>query len=120
MRNEHLGVLLTAIIFSAIHLEFFGFLPRFVLGMMLGYLFLFTKNLWVPIFAHFVNNVSSIIIFYLHYNGYINVKMENFGAMPGILAILISLILTVWIFSFIKKNPWAKAETKDAGTLPDV
>lgn len=120
MRNKHLAVLFTAIIFSAIHLEFFGFLPRFVLGLMLGYMFVYTKNLWVPIFAHFVNNASSIIIFYLHYNGYINVKMENFGAIPGILAISISLILTIWIFSFIKKNPWSKAETKGAGTLPDV
>ncbi len=119
-RNKHVGVLLTAILFSAVHFEFFGFLPRFVLGMMLGYLFLYTRNLWVPIFAHFVNNASSIIIFYLHYNGYINVKMENFGAMPSVYAISVSLILTVWVFYFIWKNPWVKAEAEEVGNLPEL
>jgi hypothetical protein len=107
-RNKHVGVWLTAILFSAVHLEFFGFLPRFVLGLMLGYLYVYTRNLWAPVFAHFVNNASSVIIFYLHYNGYIHVKMENFGAMPGVYAISTSLILTIWIFYFIGRSPWVK------------
>ncbi|MBE0651517.1 MAG: CPBP family intramembrane metalloprotease [Bacteroidales bacterium] len=115
LRNKHVGVWLTAILFSAVHLEFFGFLPRLVLGLMLGYLYVYSRNLWVPIFAHFVNNASSIIIFYLHYNGYIHVKMENFGAMPGVTAIVTSLILTLWIFYFIKKNPWVKVKEKEVG-----
>jgi len=103
-KNGHVAVWITAIIFSAVHLEFFGFLPRFVLGLMLGYLYLYTRNLWVPVFAHFVNNASSIIIFYLHYNGHIAVKMKDFGAIPGFFAISVSLILTAWIYYFIEKK----------------
>lgn len=112
-KNGHVAVWITAIIFSAVHLEFFGFLPRFVLGLMLGYLYLYTRNLWVPVFAHFVNNASSIIIFYLHYNGHIAVKMKDFGAIPGIFAVSFSLILTAWIFYFIEKNPRAKGEENE-------
>lgn len=115
-RNGHLAVWVTAVIFSAAHFEFFGFLPRFILGLMLGYLFLYTRNLWISVFAHFVNNASSIIIFYLHYNGNIAVKMKNFGAMPGLFAISFSLILTVWIFYFIWKNPWSQKEEKKKGS----
>lgn len=52
----HLAVWITAIIFSAIHLQFEGFIPRMVLGAALGYLFYWTRNLWIPIAAHFVFN----------------------------------------------------------------
>ena len=114
-KNGHVAVWVTAIVFSAVHLEFFGFLPRFILGLMLGYLYLYTRNLWVPVFAHFVNNASSIIIFYLHYNGHIDVKMKDFGAMPGVFAISFSLILTAWIFYFIWRSPLAKLEEKNGG-----
>lgn len=112
-KSGHVAVWITAILFSAVHLEFFGFLPRFVLGLMLGYLYMYTRNLWVPIFAHFVNNASSIIIFYLNYNGHIAVKMKDFGAMPGIFAVSFSLILTVWIYYFISRSSWGRSQEKD-------
>ena len=59
--NIHAGILITAIIFSAIHLQFFGFIPRFVLGALLGYLFVWSRNLWVPIIAHALNNALVVI-----------------------------------------------------------
>ena len=62
--SEHGAIWLTAILFSAIHLQFQGFLPRMLLGAVLGYLFLGSKNLWVPIFAHFVFNASQLLIQY--------------------------------------------------------
>lgn len=60
-RNTHLGILFTAIIFSAIHFQFFGFFPRMILGMVLGYLYVYSKSLWVPIVAHALNNALTII-----------------------------------------------------------
>lgn len=63
--NKHLAVWLTAILFSAIHIQFFGFIPRMLLGAVLGYLYLFTNNLWVPIIAHAVNNSIGVIIAYI-------------------------------------------------------
>ncbi len=100
-RNVHWGVVLTAILFSAMHMQFYGFLPRFALGLMLGYLFVFSGNLWLPIVAHFVNNASSVIIYYLHYNGFIKIKMEDFGATSNVFYIAGSLLMTLWLFSIL-------------------
>ena len=46
-------------------MQFFGFLPRFFLGMVLGYLFYYSGNLWMPIIAHFTNNALAILLMYL-------------------------------------------------------
>lgn len=58
------AVWLTAILFSALHFQFEGFLPRVVLGALLGYAFLWTKNLWVPMIMHFVNNATPVFGMY--------------------------------------------------------
>jgi len=100
-KNIHIAVILSAIIFSAIHLQFYGFLPRLVLGMLLGYLFVITGNLWVPIFVHFLNNASSAIIYYLHDNGYIKTSMEDFGASSNIIYIIGSFLITLWLLTII-------------------
>lgn len=96
-KSSHLAVIITAFLFSAIHFQFYGFLPRFLLGLILGYSFVFSRNLWAPIFLHFVNNASSVIVYYLHYNGYIKISMENFGASPNLVYIIGSLLATIWL-----------------------
>jgi membrane protease YdiL (CAAX protease family) len=60
IRNTHAVIWLVAVIFSAIHLQFYGFLPRMLLGAFLGYLLYLTDNLWVPVTAHFVNNALGV------------------------------------------------------------
>lgn len=100
-KNIHIAVLLSSIIFSAIHLQFYGFLPRLILGMILGYLFVFTGNLWVPIAAHFVNNASSAVIFYLHSNDYINIPMDDFGTTTNVVYVIGSLLISVWLMTII-------------------
>jgi membrane protease YdiL (CAAX protease family) len=60
-RSGHIAVWITAIIFSAIHFQFFGFIPRFILGLVFGYLFLWSGTLWLPIIAHFVNNAVPVV-----------------------------------------------------------
>lgn len=60
-RSIHLGIIITAIIFSAIHFQFFGFFPRVILGVILGYLYIYSRSLWIPIIAHTVNNGLTII-----------------------------------------------------------
>lgn len=62
--NSHLGIWLTAAIFSALHLQFFGFLPRLLLGALFGYLLEWTGTLWLPIIAHFINNATGVLVFF--------------------------------------------------------
>jgi membrane protease YdiL (CAAX protease family) len=64
-RSIHWGIILAALLFSFFHFEFYGFLPRFLLGVFFGYLFAWTSSIWVPILAHFTNNF--IIIGYSFY-----------------------------------------------------
>jgi len=101
IKNIHVAVILSAVLFSAIHLQFYGFLPRLMLGIILGYLFVFTGNLWVPILVHFLNNASSAIVYYLHDNGYIKISMEDFGASQNTVYIIGSLLITLWLLTII-------------------
>lgn len=63
--TSHLAVWGIAIVFSAFHVQFFGFFPRMILGAWLGYLLLWTRSLWVPIIAHALNNSLVVISSYL-------------------------------------------------------
>ena len=63
-RSGHAAVWTSAVIFSLIHFQFYGFLPRMLLGALLGYLFLYTRNLWIPILFHFINNAIVILVHY--------------------------------------------------------
>jgi len=77
MKNPHVAIWLAALIFSAIHMQFQGFLPRMLLGAILGYLYHWTGNLWVPIFAHLVNNGVQIVGQYFFQKGMIEINMEE-------------------------------------------
>lgn len=63
-RSPVIAIWLTALIFSFIHFQFEGFFPRAVLGIVLGYVYYWTKNLWVPIFAHAFNNGIQVLAVY--------------------------------------------------------
>ncbi|MDF9831577.1 CPBP family intramembrane glutamic endopeptidase [Parabacteroides sp. PF5-6] len=61
MPNPHAVIWVTAILFSAIHLQFYGFIPRLLIGAYLGYLLFWSRNIWVPVIAHFLNNAVAVI-----------------------------------------------------------
>jgi uncharacterized protein len=61
IKSIHITVWLTAIIFSAFHMQFSGFLPRTILGALLGYVYIYTGNLWLPIIGHFINNGLAVV-----------------------------------------------------------
>ncbi|SKB73012.1 CPBP family intramembrane glutamic endopeptidase [Daejeonella lutea] len=64
--NKHLAIWLTAIIFSAIHVQFYGFLPRMLLGALFGYLLVWSGTIWIPILTHFMNNAVAVITAYVY------------------------------------------------------
>jgi len=77
MKNQHVAIWVAALIFSAIHMQFQGFLSRILLGGILGYLYHWTGNLWVAIFAHLVNNAAQIVGQYFFQKGMIEINMEE-------------------------------------------
>ena len=62
--SPHISILITSFLFSLIHMQFFGFIPRFLLGALLGYLFYYSRNLWMPVIAHFMNNAIYVFLMY--------------------------------------------------------
>jgi hypothetical protein len=65
-RNIHIAIWITAALFSLIHMQFYGFLPRLLMGAVLGYLVIWSGSLWTAILAHFVNNATAFILFQLY------------------------------------------------------
>ena len=59
--NPHTVIWIAAALFSAFHLQFYGFLPRMLLGAYFGYLLYWGKSIWLPVFAHFTNNAVAVI-----------------------------------------------------------
>lgn len=94
------GILITAFIFSAIHFQFLTFLPRFFMGILLGYLFIWSKNLLLPILAHFLHNSVSIFIGLSAAPEDINKPDSlNFYLVLGALAVLSLVCYRFYLFS---------------------
>lgn len=104
--NPHVAIIVTGIIFSAIHLQFYGFLPRMVLGILLGYLFWWTGNLTFSIIAHFVNNAFTLILIILRNLEFISLDIENTISVPIEVALgsLVSFAGLTAIFWICRKN----------------
>ena len=106
-KNIHLAVIFSAILFSAFHLQFYGFLPRFMLGVLLGYLFVWSKSIWVPIFIHFLNNTIAIIVSFLFNKGVISFGIESVESYDNSVywgSILLIIIFIILIFLNEKKK----------------
>ncbi len=102
-RSDHLAVWITSLIFSAIHFQFYGFLPRFILGLIFGYLFLWTGNLWLPVTAHFVNNAVPTVWSYI--KGWETINDAS-AAVPGkqIGGLILSLLAGSIILLYFRRQ----------------
>ncbi|MFT5885630.1 MAG: membrane protease YdiL (CAAX protease family) [Arcticibacterium sp.] len=101
--NPHVAIWVAAIIFSAIHMQFYGFLPRIMLGALFGYFYLWTGNIWVPIAAHIFNNGFAVVMFYLSHTGVISTDLEELETFP-IPAVIASLVLTGGLMWYFQKQ----------------
>jgi len=102
-RNPHVAIWFAAAFFSAFHLQFFGFFPRLFMGAVLGYLYYWSRNLWVPIIFHFLNNglqVTAIYLAQLEIHSY-DVESTERAPLP---AVAVSFLLLAGLLYYCKKN----------------
>jgi hypothetical protein len=118
-KNTHLAVMVSAFIFAAIHLQFYGFLPRFLLGVALGYLYFWSGSLWLPIAAHFANNFLSVSVEFLYRKGLIQTNAENFGTDNAIWLTTTSIAMVCGILYYIYKLSYTPKITEQ-GNEPDI
>jgi len=100
-RNIHAAVIISSFIFSALHLQFYGFIPRLVLGLIFGYLFVWTNSLWIPVILHFIFNASAVVVAYLFNRGVIDIDVESFGTTSNMVYVVLSILLTVFFLGMI-------------------
>lgn len=106
--NPHVAIFLSAAIFSFIHFQFYGFLPRLFLGLLLGYMFYVSGSLWTSIVMHFVNNGSVVVLYYLNAKGVIDIDAEHFGETQNVWLLATSAVLTVALIVWSWRNSSAK------------
>lgn len=116
-KNVHWGIFIAAFLFSAIHMQFLTFLPRFFLGIVFGYLLVWTRSLWVPILAHFFNNGFAVIVSYLTQKQNIGEDVENIGQSNNffwlsLFNLLIVSLLLFFIYKFETGIKFKESENK--------
>ena len=113
--NIHIAIFITALIFSAFHLHFSGLFPRILLGLVLGYLFYWSKSLWIPIIAHFLNNAMLVVVSYPDFKSFnfiqndqhLDSSIVNDTSIYLVFFSFISVMLLMFLFyknSRIKKD----------------
>ncbi|MEA3316852.1 MAG: CPBP family intramembrane glutamic endopeptidase [Bacteroidota bacterium] len=112
-KNTHWGIILSAFVFSFIHFQFYGFIPRMMMGVLFGYLFVWSGSIWLPILAHFMNN-SIAVVFYYFYGDTVTEQIDNLGATNES---LIYLIFSVIILSFLLLGLYKISKQYKAGRL---
>lgn len=111
LKKVHLSVWITSFVFAFIHMEFYSFLPRLALGLLLGYLAVWSRSLWPSIMVHIVNNATVVLITFSTYNQMItpNIEksMEHIDPVYGI----VSLAAALWMLLLVKRLSEKKAAT---------
>lgn len=107
-KNHHYGIWISAILFSALHMQFYGFIPRMILGVLFGYLLVWSGSVWMPILAHFINNAFAVIMIHLINSNILKPEIEDIGATPdsyyyAILSLAAAGSL-LWIIKNLNRN----------------
>jgi hypothetical protein len=102
--NPHLGIWLSAILFSALHMQFLGFFPRMFMGAAFGYLLLWSGSLWLPMIGHFVNNAGAVLIAYLIQKNGISQEVETVGAGDGGTLYVVVSAAMVFVLLFVVRK----------------
>jgi uncharacterized protein len=101
-KNIHVSIWFAAILFSTIHFQFFGFVPRMLLGALFGYIYFWSGNLSLAILAHFVNNGVSLLALYLYQKGTFEFDLETPQAAPANVVVLSALVTAGLLYYFYK------------------
>jgi membrane protease YdiL (CAAX protease family) len=103
-RNHHIAIWVVALLFSLAHYQFSAFIPRILLGALFGYLFVWTRSIWIPVLAHFINNSMGVIYYHFYYKGGLTFNPDNVGVEGNVLIFLLSsMVVSAIILAMIRR-----------------
>jgi membrane protease YdiL (CAAX protease family) len=110
--TSHMAIWFTAFLFSAIHFQFYGFLPRLILGLLFGYLFYWGRTLWLPVAAHFVNNVVPVIgAFFQGWEKY--GSASDLSVTEQLVRLPVPVVIGIFILLYFRRSSIEKKVTFD-------
>ena len=112
--TPHVAIWCSAILFSAIHMQFYGFVPRMLMGALFGYMLVWTGSLWVPILMHFTNNAMAVLLYFVSLRaGWDMEKVDAIGTNDTLWLGVVSMILTiVGIYAFRRSTTMSNASSR--------
>ena len=112
-RNRHLGIWVVALLFSIMHYQFTGLLPRILLGASFGYLYIWTRSIWAPILAHFLNNGIAVVYYHFYFRGNLSADPDSIGMENNtLLFVLLSAIISAMILEVIRRDGKKSADAQ--------
>ena len=113
-RVPHLAIWCSAILFSAIHLQFYGFIPRMLMGALFGYMLVWTGSLWIPILMHFTNNAMAVLLYFVSLRaGWDMEKMDAIGTNDTLWLGVVSMVITIiGIYAFRRSTTMSNASSR--------
>ncbi|MDP3667705.1 MAG: CPBP family intramembrane metalloprotease [Sediminibacterium sp.] len=115
--NKWAGILIASIVFSSFHFSYFGFLPRVALGVLLGLIFYYSKNIWLSIFLHFLNNAFVVTQLYIASGMGKSLSKTMDERIPFWWGIIAVLLLFVFFRSFKKESDLVLANRENKPNL---
>lgn len=109
-KSAHLAIWVTAFIFSFIHFQFFGFVSRLALGLLLGYAFYFSRSLWTPILLHFINNGIIVIWYFLFNRQFVLISPTATEQTPSFFLLIASIVLSLLMVFYLYKSEKRSSE----------
>lgn len=113
VKNQHFAIWITAIIFSAIHFQFYGFVPRVLLGALLGYLFVWSGSIWVPVIVHTIHNAINVVLIHIYYDTPQANQIEDFRFEENTLLVSVSFALSAIIIFMIYRRVINKQKSEN-------
>jgi uncharacterized protein len=104
-KNNHLGIFISSALFSFIHFQFYGFIPRLLLGLYFGYLLLWTSSIWVPVIAHLINNGMAVVFYHFSAKPVGETPLDKIGTEQQLhYTLYLSVFFTALIIGLIYMN----------------
>jgi membrane protease YdiL (CAAX protease family) len=107
-KSPHWGIWIAAILFSAFHMQFFGFLPRMLLGVFFGYFVYYSGSIWTSVLGHFINNGTAVVLTYLFQQKIIGFDPDS--SHYNYIITTFSLIFTVLLFLIYQRVALSKKQ----------